>query len=290
MGLRSQPRSDEPSDLADWFEYELLRGESWRVTEENARDNLVRASLNDSFGTAVPGAVLTMNRRAKRLANGYPLEPTAGGLRIRSDVSDCLPYMVLLAISLVDTADTDGTVVVAATAFEEFCEAVLPSVGGPGGHSVHFGWPTRSGRPEGFSDAIRWLASMMHLPPGSGYRDPRRRDGGVDIVSWRSLPDAQTFDHRLVQCTIGHDVRNKARDIDVNQWNRWIAFREPPRVGLAVPYQLAKRSLDRREVENLGHVVLDRQQLVLSARPGDPDLERLCLRMLDRLRSSAIAA
>ncbi len=267
LPIRVEPKSESALDVADWLELQLLVGAAWRVTETNARDFLDRQGLGESFGSSVAGAIVAMRRRSRRLFERYPIIAEAGGFARRSEREACLHYIALLAACCRDLEDLGSSVAEVASLFEQYCEGVLAGLGGERGRAVHFGWPSRSGRPERFPEAIRWLAQKLGLEPGDGYRDPRRRDGGVDLVSWNALPDGRAFDIRLTQCTIGLGLLQKAREIDVGQWMRWIHFTEEPRVAIAVPYQVPVRSLEAREATYLGSLVLDRLSLVQAAEP-----------------------
>lgn len=274
LPLRTFPRSDAVRHVADWLELQLLSGEPWRVNESNGLECLERHGLRDAYAASVPGAIIAMSRRATRLEDSYLLERSPGGLRRRQHTTKQLPYVSLLLLSAVDYEASNGALAAAATLFEQFCEGALPD--SSGGQAIHFGWPSRSGRPEGFSDAIRWLASRLNVAPGSGYREPRRRDGGVDLVTWRHLPDGRTFDYRLVQCTLGVELLKKAREIDVEQWQRWIGFWESPRVAIAVPYDTVEKGVERREAEALGSLVYDRSRLVSLCAPNAARVMRVC--------------
>ncbi len=278
------PQADTTSDLADWLELYLLMGDPWRVTEANARGAVEMAGFGDAFGGLVAGAVMKMRRRASTLQGSYPFEATPAGLR-RSELRPRhLSYVTLLATSQWQLLSSDSSSLQrVASEFEQVSERIICDLGGAGGYAVHFGWPSRSGRPRWFPDAIRWLADKLALPSGEGFRDPKRRDGGVDIVAWRSLPDGTTFDHRLVQCTIGRDILRKAREIDVRQWQRWIGFVEDPRVVLAVPYEISLRDVDVREAQKMGSMVLDRALLVRTVDLQASDLQRACRRALDAM-------
>lgn len=276
------PHADTTSDLADWLELRLLTGDAWRVTETNARGEVESAGLIDAFGGLVAGAIMKMQRRASTLRSSYPFEDTPAGLRRATLRDRHLPYVALLGLSQWHVVHVDGSAMQpAASEFEQLCESIVRNLGGPGGQSLHFGWPSRSGRPERFPDAIRWLADKLGLRSGEGFRDPRRRDGGVDLVTWRSLPDGASYDHRLVQCTLGRDLLGKAREIDVRQWRRWIGFIDDPRVVLAVPYEVSSRDVAVREAQSMGSMVLDRAQLVRTADPEAALVQRSARRSLE---------
>lgn len=284
FSLRTVPRTDSAFDLADWVETRLLSSDPWRVTEANFRTYLERHGILEGFESSIANAVLVMRRRARRLGDLYPFDSSSTGIRRLRTPPRSTPYIALLSLSQVEYDSSPEALLEAATMFERFCEQAFLALGGAGGHSVHFGWPNRSGRPEAFPAAIRWLSELLHLSVADGYRDPHRRDGGVDLVLWRSLPDGKTFDYRLVQCTVGRNVLSKSREIDITQWLQWLSFHERPRISLAVPFQTPERSVEVRQAEQMGSIVLDRMRLVEQAAHAAPATERICQEVLAATR------
>src|SRR5439155_17165751 len=124
----------------------------------------------------------------------------------------------------------------AALLLERATCSALEGLLGPGTRALRFGWPSDSGRPQDFSSAIRWLAEAMHIGLSAGYRPPRRKDGGVDVVAWRPFKDGRPgFPIVLAQCTIESDVLAKSRDIDIRQWATWLALDASILIALAIP-------------------------------------------------------
>jgi hypothetical protein len=286
------PRSDDPKDVADWLELQLLIGESWSVTETNALGFLAQSGLEGAYGSSVSGAINVIQRRVKRLGLYYPIVRRKGAMHRVGVSKNNRPYVCLLALSLVDREPSIGQANDCGQLFERLCAVFLPFVGGSGiDHQVvHFGWPSEHGRPESFPEAIRWLADKMGLKVGDGYRSPRNNDGGVDLVSWR-VAGSQTIDHRLVQCTVGTELVRKAQDVQLHRWTRWITFPggEPQR-GLLVPYQINKSSVDAREASALGGLVLDRVDLIQLI-DGDEleTIDKLCIEILRQVEHLDIA-
>ena len=125
---------------------------------------------------------------------------------------------------------------------------------------VHGGAPSEEGRPKEFPEAVAWLALRMGVDVGHGYRPPRRKDGGVDVVAWRPFPDGRTgFPVLLVQCTLEANVVHKSRDVDARLWAGWLSLDVDPSAALAFP-GLLPRAEDWREVASRC-VVLDRLRL-----------------------------
>jgi len=120
--------------------------------------------------------------------------------------------------------------------FEQITVLACKRFLGDQSNSVIFGWPSKLGRPKEFPAAIEWIANLMHVQPGVAYRPPRRKDGGVDVIAWRSFPDRKSgFPILLVQCTLQRDCLLKARDIDLRLWLRWLQLDLDPIIVLAIP-------------------------------------------------------
>ena len=80
----------------------------------------------------------------------------------------------------------------------------------------------------------------MGINVGRAYRPPRRKDGGVDVVAWRSFKDRRRgFPIYLVQCTLQKDFVAKSRDIDLRLWAGWLELDRDPITILAIPKAVA---------------------------------------------------
>src|SRR5690606_26206988 len=145
--------------------------------------------------------------------------------------------------------------------FEALVSISIAGLWGPSGRAIRFGWPSDEGRPHDFNEAIRRLAQKIGVSVGSGYRQPRRKDGGVDVVAWRPFNDSRSgFPIVLVQCTLQENVLAKGSDIDVRLWGSWLALDSDPVTAIAIPRTL--RSGTVWDELALRHLVLDRIRLV----------------------------
>jgi hypothetical protein len=144
--------------------------------------------------------------------------------------------------------------------FEEFVALILTEYLGSNSHALAFGWPSKLGRPQEFNLAIEWLAAKMGIEPGSAFRPPRRKDGGVDVVAWKNFGDKRSgFPIYLVQCTLQRDFLPKSRDIDLRLWAGWLEMDRDPLAVLAVPKTISPGELWNEISANA--IVLDRIRL-----------------------------
>lgn len=258
---------------ADWIETTLLaRGprpigndELYRLAEEEAQVGAPQIGL----------ALGVMKRRADLLGQKYPFQLHDVAVRCRQGASN-YPYASLLLLTPEGVARQ--TVIKESTVetevlFECLTEAAVSNLWGEDGRALRFGWPSDVGRPQEFNAAVLWLAEQMGLEPGSGYRPPRRKDGGVDVVAWRPFPDFRGgIPIVLVQCTLQSDILTKASDVDTRVWASWLALDFDPITALAVPQtipsgvvwdQLAIRGmvLERMRISDL----IDRRSTIIGA-------------------------
>jgi hypothetical protein len=101
----------------------------------------------------------------------------------------------------------------------------------------------------------------LNVKVGSGYRQPRRKDGGVDIFVWKEFPDRNPGTPlALIQCTIQKQFTDKVGDVDLKLWSSWLSSDLDPMVGLCVPEVVVKSEI-WDEVTTRG-LLLDRIRLV----------------------------
>lgn len=167
--------------------------------------------------------------------------------------------------------------------FEVIAEHCLSGFYGESTLSVNFGWPSTLGRPMEFSPAVSWLADRIGIPVGSAYRQPRRKDGGVDIVVWRAFGDGRPgVPIVLVQATVQTDVLSKARDIDRRLWAGWLATDIDPTVALAIPGTVTNTEVWNEISRN--SLLLDRIRLAnLAPAPGD-SVQEVCSSVVEAVR------
>lgn len=216
-------------------------------------------------------------RRATRLGDSYPFQPlTHGGLRPRLFEGRHYLYLGLLLLSVRNWVrqDPSGSMLADAKLMEDITSCALGDFFGAHTRVLNFGWPSDAGRPEGFGEALGWLATRLGIDVGEVLPTERRRkDGGVDVVAWREMADRQRgVPLLLVQVTIMADLLGKERDIDRRSWGAWLNTDLDPLVGLATP----AADLDPSTWQELSRnaLVLDRGRLC-SMSPQPPEaLER----------------
>lgn len=222
--------------IADWIETTVLarRQSAWAV-DSVATTALEELGLNEA---STQGGLLSLSRRQKHLGDDYPFVVDDLAIR-RKKHAMSMPYTAFLLLTangtcrqLVHKTSTSAM----ERAFEDLVALAMRSMWGRGSFALRFGWPSEEGRPPEFDLAIVWLAKRMGLPIGSGYRPPRRKDGGVDVVAWRPFPDGKSgFPIVLIQCTLQTDITNKAADVDKRLWSSWLVLDVDPVTALAVP-------------------------------------------------------
>jgi hypothetical protein len=161
---------------------------------------------------------------------------------------------------------------IAAVKFERIVVEAVQRYLGDGAKAVRFAWPSDSGRPQEFPEAIKWLAGLMGVRLGGGYRQPRRKDGGVDVIGWRPFRDGKSaFPIVLVQCTIQADLVSKSLDVDVRNWSSWLELVHDPSTILTAPQVVPGNTEIWNELA-LKNLVFDRLRLVelLGRNPSSP--------------------
>ncbi|MEU0266537.1 hypothetical protein [Nocardioides sp. NPDC006303] len=157
-----------------------------------------------------------------------------------------------------------------AVIFENVVVTAASSLWGEPGRALRFGWPSDIGRPPEFDLAIEWLAGKIGVKVGQGYRQPRRKDGGVDVVAWRPFPDHRPgFPVLLVQCTLQDNLVAKGLDIDTRLWSSWLAMDTDPMTALATPTALAAGPV--WDELALKYMILDRFRIVGLAGVSEED-------------------
>lgn len=226
------------------------------------------ASILEELGRAgsslaeqdVSHAFNSMSRRQRLCGAGYPFNVMTVGVRRTSATPTAYDALLLMSRDDGPFRTNNASLHAAAKTFEHVSQAAMAGLLGPTSDSVRFGYPSDEGRPPLFPDAIRWLADRMGISLGQSYRPPRRQDGGVDVVAWRSFGDGRRgFPVVLVQCTLQRDYVAKSRDIDLRTWSGWLAFDSDPLCALALPFTVARDETWNEMAANV--IVLDRLRL-----------------------------
>lgn len=248
--------------IADWIETSLLVSPSGHF----GRDKLDGLAMTEVGATPmkVSMAIATMAKRLGVLGDSYPFVVSDIAV-LRRKTQNAATYAALLHLTPGSVARQ--TVRVSETAvmgelLEEISEVALANFWGPGGEALTFGYPSKHGRPEAFDQAVVWLAGKIGLEAGRGYRPPRRKDGGVDVVAWRQFADQRPgFPVALAQCTIQAATFTKTTDIDLRLWSSWLAMDSDPLSMLVIPGTVRSAGPDWRQLTT-AVMVIDRIRLM----------------------------
>ena len=248
-------RTSTVNEIADRVELSVLSGVDPTV------NGLAQTILGDSGAkklAQVEDALTCVAGRADKTAQAYPLEKEDNIFVPKNAPFDI--YTLLLTLSHVGPTQVER----ANEVLDYVGAAVLTELLGSECVVVEFAWPVRASadpRPEDFPTAVRWLGEKVGLPAGTGYRHPRRKDGGVDLVGVRRLAgSALGAPAMLVQTTLSKDVHAKAKDVDVNMWRSWIDFSPATQSVLLVPHIVPTVAMG--ELHTSGIIVLDRLRIV----------------------------
>ena len=268
-------KSLDSEAIADWIEVKALTG----ATAGRSIDEFTQAAVDELGVTMIRAhaALAIVGRRSRVLGDQYPLIVREVGI-IKKPNPLNFPYVGLLLISpgLPNRSLTSKEIDIAAIALEDAAAEALATFLGPGGRGIRFAWPSSIGRPEKFPHAIRWLVEQMGASLGDAYRQPRRKDGGVDVVAWRPFPDQRSgFPVILAQATIGTDYVNKSADIDLRNWSGWLSLDVDPTVAMVIPGTLSNgESWNEMATRSL---IFERIRLagLLPVAEGTPGLRKL---------------
>ena len=96
-----------------------------------------------------------------------------------------------------------------------------------------------------------------------GHENPRKsdKDGGVDIVAWRTFGDERTNKIVvLIQCGAGKHFEQK-KPINVPRWRRWVHWAFDPITGMTTP-KIVRDNNEWQELSDYYKLILDRPRLV----------------------------
>jgi hypothetical protein len=241
------------------------------MVEPGARDD--RLQGGEVIQEALQGSVAELILERKELLGAaYPFEIDGNSIIYQPATPPV--YECLLGICLADSlsaAPYDQL----PQLFEELSILAGRSFLGSNTNGYRSGWP----RPQG--EALRLRAIIAHIKEITGNHcgewywrpgeelpdDPTSRnvkDGGLDVVIWRSWQDGRTGQlYLLGQCACGKDWIDKFKDLDIGALKRWadLTHVEPIR-GFFTPRYAVKSLLSEASKE--AGLVFDRVRMVQS--------------------------
>lgn len=219
------------------------------------------AKANEWSSTDVSVAMRVISRRKSLLQDSYPFRVASGS--IAADAAAPSSYWTAMLLLGADSPVREDRQLwsEAADVFERLVAVAQGNFFGGGTRVLRFAHPSDEGRPAEFAAAVKWLAEKMQIDLGAAYRDPVRKDGGVDVVVWRPFPDRRSgFPVLLTQCTIEKDFAHKADDIDLRIWTGWLALEQDPLTALAVPHVVPAGEV--WNLSSLRTMLLDRSRII----------------------------
>lgn len=262
--------------IADWVETSVLVSPSGHLTLDR-----IFALGEDELGVEAARtsqAIGVIERRSSVLGNLYPfaVRPDIAVSR-RRDSHLLQSYATLLFVTPKSVARqllSSLSVPAMGEMLEDIAERALSNLWGPGGTALRFAFPSRHGRPEQFTLAVDWLAQRIGIETGHGYRPPRRKDGGVDVVAWRQFLDRRTgFPIALAQCTIQAETFTKTTDIDTRLWATWLRMDSDPISLLVIPGTVPRAGTQWGQLTSVVTVIERLRLIELLGRDDAPDAE-----------------
>ena len=255
------PTDATATELADWAEALMLIED--RPTAGTAFLQRRLGPLDKGSPEDTERLLSEIRSRSRILGVLYPFEVSDTGIRRRSSV-DIRVYAFLL-VSSIDASPfrVAREFATPARLFDLVSLAALRATFGQSATGVRFASPPSDGRPTNFPEAIKWLAEKIGIEPGGVTGPPQKKDGGVDVVVWRSFADGRkAIPMLLAQCTLRRDFQGKGRDILIDQWRSWLTTGREPLTALAVPFSIPRTMTawdDDMRFES--HVIVDRMRL-----------------------------
>lgn len=237
--MLDQSRFRSTVQFADFLELLILGRGSQSISRHALHASMPSHWVVEDLHLSV--GLREMSRRQEILTDRYPFSVEDGFVVHHGGGSLYKSMLSLSALHHVLGDSMENGSEGVAEVFEVVVERALSSFLGANTRVVNFGWPSRSGRPAEFPAAVSWLAHQMGIDAGVAYRNPRRKDGGVDLVVWKDFRDRRVgVPVVLCQVTIQRNFVPKSRDIDRRIWAGWLAMDTEPIVALCVPFVLEK--------------------------------------------------
>lgn len=230
---RLQVRSVE--DLANFLEYAAIA----KAGTPLGLDSLGKISteFTDAESHMVSLALTVLNKRRAQLGEKYPFRVSNEYILSPRGVRDSFYYLFVCLTPRGPVARSPELgEAETGSIFESLTQQCFTDFFGAGTATLNFGYNTDPTRPGDFDSAVRWAADRIGVPLGAGYRQPRRKDGGVDLFVWKTFADRFPGNVlMLMQCTVMDDFVNKISDIDKRLWASWLSSDIDPVISLAIP-------------------------------------------------------
>lgn len=231
-----RPSSSDPAPTADWIEASCLLSRDGFLSRSDIVGTLSVLGESAPEEQAEATWIQLQNRRIV-LGDDYAFAVTMDGLSRRPNSPARVAYMTMLLISI------RAYVAEARTAqnsdYTRLFEYLTTAAAGRyvSGQALRTGWPRENPLPTGFNDLIEYLSDALNEGPTGVVLNEPDKDAGVDVVAWRPFADRRPGQLVvLAQCATGANWREKAPELQTQEWQRYIQFVVEPMRVLAIPH------------------------------------------------------
>ncbi len=255
------PDIEDTQALADWMEANLFLRRSISRAELRRHFSIQTEHDSETIDIALESLFNEIIYRNRIAAPVYPFIIDNPSIIVGTN-PNLEHYKFLLLLELSPNFRKQGLQDVAEKIFDSLVIEALKKYVGDGGRVISFAWPPTGDRPSDFKEALQYLCACLHLPRGMSKDSYYKKDGGVDVVAWKSFPDdREAYWLMLIQCTIQKDWFQKSKDALPSIWLGRIDSGMQANVALAIPFKIPIDFLLWDELRHTVNVVFERFRL-----------------------------
>jgi len=268
------PSNIKQQEITDWAELSCLTDNQGSISKSTILKILEESAVSKP-DVVLSNIWLEIDRRHRLIETFHPIKALIGRLERMKTWEENLPYTFQLLLAshywYKETTIKGEPWNKTAKIFEELSTAVIKEY--LGGDAINIGWPRGNGIPRGFRQCLDFVCNRLREKRGyhKSYNLPTIKDKGVDVVAWKSFPDrrySQIF--ILGQCAAGKDWKEKADDIKLTTWQRFIEWMAPPTIAFTFPYICQDEDNEWRELsDQSGGILLDRLRITSGFVPSE---------------------
>lgn len=261
---------------ADWVEASVLFSLD-RVSRSDVVDILIEnyAYQNQDFANQWVGVIFgELERRFKLLGAGGALIRDGNRIKRQRDWTERPGYAFCLALSILPIyreqieSTLGNNYTKQGELFEKLC---AESLRGLNWNVVEVGWSKNS--TSSLKDRVQLLSTAIgersHPAAIKKWTDPEAKDGGLDLVIWKSFPDGWSGRPLcLLQCASGSNWTEKLHTPNLATWNKLVDFSTKPRNGLAMPFAPEADEFRRKANSEQLMLLIDRHRLLIPSQAG----------------------
>jgi hypothetical protein len=237
--------------LADWVEY-LAIYENKPVSKARITTYLDKDSV-EVGEEMIESVINEMDRRSSLYGNASPFTVDKGVIKPKAKWSETPELTMCLIFSLRGVKKKKGKDD-GAKLFERLSKEAIHAY--LGGEAKVIGFPNDRKLKEQIQD----IAVTMCEEKGHDCPRPKAKDGGVDIIAWKSHGDRRPNQIiLLIQCGAGSNWSSK-QEIPVRTWkDRFFHFSATPIQGIAIPHIV--QGDDFKDVQDRYNLIFDRVRI-----------------------------